>query len=213
MQVHIKPIKAQHLQKSDILFDSECGTMLAKECFFKKNTSNTTWATKAGTFTTTKKCKCKWMLHEYHACRVVEWEVNVDDSKSNTNIHNMIIGRDWIEAIGLDLLLSENLMKWDNTTVPMRDHSWLEEITPNPFRNDLFSMHDPITTEVPTRKLSPAQTRYTVTEQELSYILGILKNFRNILFGQQIVVHTDHANLTCKTQNSKRLMRWRLYIE
>jgi hypothetical protein len=28
-----------------------------------------------------------------------------------------------------------------------------------------------------------------------------------------IKVHTDHENLTCKTFNSDRVMRWRLYIE
>jgi hypothetical protein len=33
-----------------------------------------------------------------------------------------------------------------------------------------------------------------------------LKEFRNILMGQQIIVHTDHANPTYKTFNSDRVI-------
>jgi RNase H-like domain found in reverse transcriptase len=64
-----------------------------------------------------------------------------------------------------------------------------------------------------SRKLNPAQTRCTTTERELLSIVETLKEFRNILLGQQIVVHTDHANLTYKHFNSDRVMRWRLFIE
>ena len=64
-----------------------------------------------------------------------------------------------------------------------------------------------------SRKLNPAQTRYTTNEQELLSIVETLKEFRNILLGQQIVVFTDHLNLTCKTFNTERVMRWRLLLE
>lgn len=64
-----------------------------------------------------------------------------------------------------------------------------------------------------SRKLNPAQTRYTTTERELLSIVETLKEFRNILLGQQIIVHTDHKNLTYATFNTERVMRWRLLIE
>jgi len=64
-----------------------------------------------------------------------------------------------------------------------------------------------------SRKLNPAQTRYTTTERELLSIVETLKEFRSILFGQQIIVHTDHENLTYKNFTSDRVLRWRLYIE
>ena len=57
-----------------------------------------------------------------------------------------------------------------------------------------------------SRKLSPAQTRYTTTERELLSIVETLKEFRNILLGQQIIVHTDHQNLTFKKFTSDRVM-------
>ena len=64
-----------------------------------------------------------------------------------------------------------------------------------------------------SKKLNPAQTRYTTTERELLSVVEVLKEFRSILLGQQIYVHTDHENLTYKKFNSDRVMRWRLYIE
>ncbi len=123
MQVCKKPTKAKYLQKMNILLDSGCGATLVKDSFLlklpQKKTSNTTWATKAGSFTSPKKCKCKFMTPEFHKHRVVEWEAYVDDCKSNVSMYNMIIGRDQMEAIGLDLLFSENLMRWDNASVPI----------------------------------------------------------------------------------------------
>jgi hypothetical protein len=64
-----------------------------------------------------------------------------------------------------------------------------------------------------SRKLQPAQTRYTTTERELLSIVETLKEFTNILLGQKIIVHTDHKNLTCKNFNTERVMRWRLILE
>jgi len=64
-----------------------------------------------------------------------------------------------------------------------------------------------------SRKLNPAQTRYTTTERELLSIVETFKEFKPILLGQQLIVHTDHLNLTYKKFNTDRVMRWRLLIE
>src|SRR5210317_938099 len=64
-----------------------------------------------------------------------------------------------------------------------------------------------------SRMLSQAQTRYTTTERELLSIVETLKEFQNILLGQQIIVYTDHENLTYKNFNSDRVTRWRLFVE
>ena len=64
-----------------------------------------------------------------------------------------------------------------------------------------------------SQKLNPAQRRYTTTKQELLAIVETLKEFKNILLGQQIKIFTDHKNLTYKKFNTNRVMRWRLVIK
>lgn len=52
-------------------------------------------------------------------------------------------------------------------------------------------------------------------EKELFSVVEILKEYRNILFGYEVIVYTDHLNLVHKTllMSSDRVMRWRLLLE
>ncbi len=64
-----------------------------------------------------------------------------------------------------------------------------------------------------SRKLNTAQQKYPTGEQELLSIVETLKEFRNILLGQKLVVHTDHKNLLYESTASDRVVRWRLLVE
>ena len=66
-----------------------------------------------------------------------------------------------------------------------------------------------------SRKLSPAQQKYSVTEQELLAIVETLKEFKGMLWGQTITVYTDHKNLIQDALGltSDRVYRWRLLLE
>ena len=64
-----------------------------------------------------------------------------------------------------------------------------------------------------SRKLNKHQRNYTVGEQELLSIVETLKEFHNILFGQKIIVHTDHLNILYKNMANPRITRWRLLLE
>jgi len=63
------------------------------------------------------------------------------------------------------------------------------------------------------RALNPAQTRHTTAERELPSTAETVKEYRNVLLGQQIVVFTDHKNPVCKHVNTERVMHWRLLLE
>jgi len=211
-----KSTKATHLKKVNILFDSGCGATLVNKSFVTKlpqrKTTTTTWKTKAGTFSTTKKCKCKIMLPEFHKHRVIEWEMYVDESSSSlSSSYDMIIGRDLMESIGLDLLFSENLMRWDNATVPMRDNSLFREVKTNPF-NELLSMHDPVTTEaeriqgILDIKYAPADLNKIVqdsthlTDIEKSTLGRLLAKYQDLFDGTLGTWDTDPIELELRPE-------------
>jgi hypothetical protein len=66
-----------------------------------------------------------------------------------------------------------------------------------------------------SRKLSKTQQKYSVTEIELLAIVETLKEFKGMLWGQDIKVYTDHKNLTRDALGltSDRVYHWWLLLE
>ncbi len=66
-----------------------------------------------------------------------------------------------------------------------------------------------------SRKLSKMQQKYSVTEIELLAIVETLKEFKGMLWGQDIKVYTDHKNLTRDALGltSDRVYPWLLLLE
>jgi hypothetical protein len=66
-----------------------------------------------------------------------------------------------------------------------------------------------------SKKLTDTQHRYPVTEQELLAIVETIKYFKHMLLGHEIVVHTDHKNLTHPTSmhTFDRVLRQRLLLK
>jgi hypothetical protein len=66
-----------------------------------------------------------------------------------------------------------------------------------------------------SRKLSKTQQTYSVTEIELLAIVETLKEFKGMLWGQDIKVYTDHKNLTTDALGltSDRVYHWQLFLE
>ena len=191
--------KTKHRKRMKILFDSGCAATLVKSSFLTKlkkvKVKNTTWKTKAGSFSTTEKCKCTFSMPEFHEGKEIEWKVYVDETSDTLGHYDMIMGRDMLDALGIDLLFSEQVVKWDNATVPMRNISWFEETNIDAYEKEILSMHDPISTEaeriqgILDMKYAPADLE-AITEQcthltseEQTLLFNLLKKYEDLFDG------------------------------
>jgi hypothetical protein len=66
-----------------------------------------------------------------------------------------------------------------------------------------------------SRKLSKMQQKYSVTKIKLLAIVETLREFKGMLWGRNIMVYTDHRNLTRDALGltSDRVYQWRLVLE
>jgi hypothetical protein len=64
-----------------------------------------------------------------------------------------------------------------------------------------------------SRKLTEAQKKYTTLEKEVLSIFMTFKEFDTMLLGAQILIHTDHKNLTYSTSINDRVLHQLNYIK
>jgi hypothetical protein len=98
------------LKSMRILLDSSCAASLINQNLVKtlKNTKEdrTKWTTKAGHFSTHRKCEIAFTLPALHIHRQITWNCYVDESNAKSISRDLIIGRDSIYDIGIDICFS-----------------------------------------------------------------------------------------------------------
>ena len=73
-----------------------------------KETAKTIKETHAWKFMTSKKPKIDFFLPEFSETKIVLWKFHVN--KSTSNRYDMILGRNLVTALGLDLKFSDNVI-------------------------------------------------------------------------------------------------------
>ena len=105
------------------LLDSGGGGTLVAEKFAKKlkirqSASKQVWTTPSGTMTTKAKVKAQFTIPELHDRRVIEWDVHVT---KDLGAYDMIIGRDLLQFLGIDVLFSSLTVEWDGASMPFKE--------------------------------------------------------------------------------------------
>jgi transposase InsO family protein len=79
--------------------------------------SSTRWTTAAGTFETSAKSKIELKLNEFYEQRVLNPTVHVTKARMG---YDMIIGRDLMSELGIDIRFSDSTVIWDERTISMK---------------------------------------------------------------------------------------------
>jgi Retroviral aspartyl protease len=107
-----------------ILLDSGCTATLINQNLvttLKTTKDNRTkWTTKAGKFSTHSKCEITFTLPALQKHRQVTWNCYVDESNAKSISYDLIIGRDLMHEIGIDICFSAAEVRWDNASIPMQ---------------------------------------------------------------------------------------------
>jgi len=64
-----------------------------------------------------------------------------------------------------------------------------------------------------SKKLDSAQMNYATIDKELLCVVATLREFRSMIFGADLHIHTDHRNLLNVGNSSERRLRWISYVD
>ena len=101
-----KPVtwKKSHISRLRVLFDSGCEASLitkqAVKWMPKEQGKAISWTTKAGSFTTTERCKVRLKFPSFFENREIEWNEYVDPAGSGASRYDLIVGRDLMLELG-----------------------------------------------------------------------------------------------------------------
>jgi hypothetical protein len=125
------PDRLDENQRFRVLFDSGCGATMINKDFvkhWKKQPVKTIkWSTKAGSFRTKKSCDIEFTLPGFHEHRKIACTAYVDESHHESCNYDMIIGRDIVHSLGINLLFDTAEISWDNAKIHMQHPEQLKD--------------------------------------------------------------------------------------
>ncbi len=212
--------KRDHISRLRVLFDSGCeATLINQEMakgLEKEKTEATVWKTKAGEFHTDEKCKIKLKLPAFHEHKEMDWSAFIEPTDMESSKCDLIIGRDMMFELGIDLLFSQEKMEWDGASVSMQHPAFLDEPRwVDLLEKQIMFIHDPLTTDA-ERIQSIIEAKHTeanleaevnklvhLTQEAREQPLQLLKKCEALFDGTLGTWKTDPIELELKDPDGK----------
>ena len=211
--------KRKHMKRMKILLDSGCSeTLVNSDVLGKlktKKTSTSEWKTQSGMFKTDRTCKVTFTLPTLYENREIEWKAYVTESTAENNRYDMIIGRDLMHEVGIDLKFSTGIIEWDNAETSMLSPTAFNSENLEQLEKESLFIHDPVTTEadriqsILDAKYKPADLKQIASEckllnlKEQQLLLKLMSKYKDLFDGTLGTWNTEPVDLELKDPNCK----------
>ena len=115
---------------------------------------NQVWSTPGGTLTTKSKVTGQFTLPELQDRKIISWDLHVTES---LGAYDMIIGRDMLNFLGIDIRFSDMTVQWEGAVMPFK----------NPDASEIEAFHikeDPVTTQTSNRLKRILDAKYDAAD-------------------------------------------------
>ena len=121
----------------------------------------------------------------------------------------MIICRDLMTELGMDIKFSTGEMTWDNASIPLRDIQCLDDENIDKLENEIYFMEDPDTTDaeriqqIVSAKYSPADlkeevSKLTLDDMDKESLLILLTKYNSLFDGTLGIWKSEPVHLELK---------------
>ena len=129
-------------------------------------------------------------LPELHADKTITWPLHVDAGESTH--YDMILGRDLLTHVGIDLLFSERKISWEGATIPMKDPNLFKLKSINQLETETLAqdqIEEDFIQRMTEEKYSPANLQTEVaksdhlTQGQQQQLLRLLHHYETLFDG------------------------------
>ena len=190
-----KGIKYKNLR---VLFDSGASESLIDEGYcLNKHRSNKKFETMNGAFSTKYESIVHFTLPEFSEMKVVNWKFTVANAKALG--YDMVIGRDIMNGLGIDIVFSDQQVTWEGGKIPMREfrHVRKKYFSDHELKAVIQGLQEPRATREATARISKildakykkanleeiATKANHLSKNEKKLLLKLLKKYEKIFDG------------------------------